>query len=116
MFSSIYNTYSLFISLSFLYLLSLFPWLVECFCYLFSYSVGGGNSAPNTLGPGISNNFSTDPMIPSAPPMIQVIAATPNTEKKQARVLYDYDSADSSELSLLADEVSSTHASMTTLS
>ncbi|XP_021376184.1 endophilin-B1-like isoform X4 [Mizuhopecten yessoensis] len=70
-----------------------------------SYSVGGGNTAPNTLGPGISNNYSTDPMIPSAPPMIQVIAATPNTEKKQARVLYDYDSADSSELSLLADEL-----------
>ncbi|XP_069122140.1 endophilin-B1-like isoform X6 [Argopecten irradians] len=71
-----------------------------------SYSVGGGNTAPNTLGPGISNNFSTDPTtIPSAPPMIQVIAATPNTEKKQARVLYDYDSADSSELSLLADEL-----------
>lgn len=37
--------------------------------------------------------------------MIQVTAATPCIEKKQARVLYDYDAADNSELSLLADEV-----------
>lgn len=37
--------------------------------------------------------------------MIHITAATPSTEKKQARVLYDYDAADNSELSLLADEV-----------
>jgi hypothetical protein len=34
-----------------------------------------------------------------------ITAATPSTEKKQARVLYDYDAADNTELSLLADEV-----------
>ncbi|XP_063422445.1 endophilin-B1-like isoform X3 [Mytilus trossulus] len=68
-----------------------------------SYSVGSGNSSTNSLGPGIPN--STLPVQPSAPPMIHITAATPSTEKKQARVLYDYDAADNSELSLLADEL-----------
>ncbi|KAL3871980.1 hypothetical protein ACJMK2_040190 [Sinanodonta woodiana] len=73
---------------------------------------GVGNPlAPNSLGMGLStnNNSSTlspnPPLRPSAPPAIQVTAATPITEKKQARVLYDYDAADSSELTLLADEL-----------
>ncbi|XP_035826111.1 endophilin-B1 [Aplysia californica] len=44
------------------------------------------------------------PLHPSAPPSIEVTAPTP-TEKRQAKALYDYDAADSSELSLLADEL-----------
>ncbi|KAJ8300194.1 hypothetical protein KUTeg_021713 [Tegillarca granosa] len=76
---------------------------------LFSYSVGVGNnsSSNSTLGQGITPNVSlnTQALQPSAPPMIQVTAATPCIEKKQARVLYDYDAADNSELSLLADEL-----------
>lgn len=58
---------------------------------------GGGGGGLGANGGG--------PLRPSAPPAIQVTAATPGVEKKQARVLYDYDAADSSELSLLADEV-----------
>lgn len=68
-----------------------------------SYSVGSGNSSSNSIATGIPN--STLPVEPSAPPMIHITAATPSTEKKQARVLYDYDAADNSELSLLADEL-----------
>ncbi|KAK3087554.1 hypothetical protein FSP39_007493 [Pinctada imbricata] len=71
-----------------------------------SYSVGVGNNTSNALGPGISSQSPTSvPLQPSAPPQIHVIAATPNIEKKQARVLYDYDAADNTELSLLADEL-----------
>ena len=72
----------------------------------FSYSVssntsdGSGGSA-NTHSSNSPNSY---PLRPSAPPAIQVTAPSP-TEKKQARVLYDYDAADNSELSLLADEV-----------
>lgn len=62
----------------------------------------GAGSTPNNLGLSSGNNST---LTPSAPPMIQVTASTPATEKKQARVLYDYDAADSSELTLLADEV-----------
>ncbi|XP_045192891.2 endophilin-B1-like isoform X2 [Mercenaria mercenaria] len=62
----------------------------------------GAGSTPNNLGLSSGNNST---LTPSAPPAIQVTASTPATEKKQARVLYDYDAADPSELSLLADEL-----------
>ncbi|XP_056012512.1 endophilin-B1-like isoform X5 [Ostrea edulis] len=72
----------------------------------YSQTVGVGNSSSNSSGAGISSSIPTSvPLQPSAPPQINVIAATPNVEKKQARVLYDYDAADSSELTLLADEL-----------
>ncbi|XP_067662196.1 endophilin-B1-like isoform X2 [Haliotis asinina] len=72
-----------------------------------SYSVGsatsmGGGAPSNMHSSSVPN--SNSPLTPSAPPAIQVTAPTP-TEKKQARVLYDYDAADSTELSLLADEL-----------
>ena len=51
-----------------------------------------------------SQKAPSDPLSPSAPPQIEVTAPTP-TERRQAKALYDYDAADSSELSLLADEV-----------
>ncbi|XP_046376372.1 endophilin-B1-like isoform X2 [Haliotis cracherodii] len=71
------------------------------------YSVGsatsmGGGAPSNMHSSSVPN--SNSPLMPSAPPAIQVTAPTP-TEKKQARVLYDYDAADSTELSLLADEL-----------
>ncbi|CAL1536572.1 unnamed protein product [Lymnaea stagnalis] len=67
-----------------------------------NYPAGGGPSPSN-------NNTSSSgslpaPLHPSAPPSIEVTAPTP-TEKRQAKALYDYDAADSSELSLLADEL-----------
>ena len=80
---------------------------------------GGGGSSGGGSGGGVSalsssnNNLSATstspgsaggPLPPSAPPAIEVTAATP-VEKRQAKALYDYDAADSSELSLLADEV-----------
>ncbi|XP_052722177.1 endophilin-B1-like isoform X2 [Crassostrea angulata] len=72
----------------------------------YSHTSGVGNNSSNSLGAGISSGIpSSVPLQPSAPPQINVIAATPNIEKKQARVLYDYDAADSSELTLLADEL-----------
>ncbi|XP_078327003.1 endophilin-B1-like isoform X2 [Crassostrea virginica] len=72
----------------------------------YSHTGGVGNSSSNSSGPGIPSSLpSSVPLQPSAPPQINVIAATPNVEKKQARVLYDYDAADSSELTLLADEL-----------
>ncbi|XP_041370342.1 endophilin-B1-like isoform X2 [Gigantopelta aegis] len=64
-------------------------------------SVGGGGGNTNSHSSNIPNSY---PLRPSAPPAIQVTAPSP-TEKKQARVLYDYDAADNSELSLLADEL-----------
>ncbi|XP_070176299.1 endophilin-B1-like isoform X2 [Littorina saxatilis] len=64
-------------------------------------TVGGGGVGASGAG---LNSSSSAPLRPSAPPAIQVTAPSP-TEKKQARVLYDYDAADSSELSLLADEL-----------
>lgn len=78
----------------------------------FSYNVNSSAGVPGSTvgggGVGASgaglNSSSSAPLRPSAPPAIQVTAPSP-TEKKQARVLYDYDAADSSELSLLADEV-----------
>lgn len=83
-------------------------WLL-LFCFSYSHTGGVGNSSSNSSGPGIPSSLpSSVPLQPSAPPQINVIAATPNVEKKQARVLYDYDAADSSELTLLADEVSLT--------
>jgi len=51
-----------------------------------------------------SQKAPSDPLSPSAPPQIEVTAPTP-TERRQAKALYDYDAADSSELSLLADEL-----------
>ena len=76
-------------------------------CYDFSYNTGTvqGQGHSQSLGERLPSSLSVETATPSAPPQIQVIAATPNIEKKQARVLYDYDAADSSELSLLADEV-----------
>ena len=83
-----------------------FPFL---FCpFSFTATGVGTNSAPNTLGQGASNHMSLSPnppLRPSAPPSVQVTPATPSVDKKQARVLYDYDAADNSELNLLADEV-----------
>lgn len=80
-------------------------WLL-LFCFSYSHTSGVGNNSSNSSGAGISSGIpSSVPLQPSAPPQINVIAATPNIEKKQARVLYDYDAADSSELTLLADEV-----------
>lgn len=80
-------------------------WLL-LFCFSYSHTSGVGNNSSNSSGAGISSSIpSSVPLQPSAPPQINVIAATPNIEKKQARVLYDYDAADSSELTLLADEV-----------
>ncbi|XP_025113799.1 endophilin-B1-like isoform X3 [Pomacea canaliculata] len=69
-------------------------------------STGGGTSSGVLGATSAASSFSNSsaPLRPSAPPAIQVTAPTP-TEKKQARVLYDYDAADSSELSLLADEL-----------
>ncbi|KAH9488644.1 Endophilin-B1, partial [Bulinus truncatus] len=65
-----------------------------------SYPVGGGPSNNNT-----SSSISLPaPSNPYSPPSIEVTAPTP-TEKRQAKALYDYDAADSSELSLLADEL-----------
>ena len=78
-------------------------YMVDLQRQLGSYSVGSGSNSSNSLGPGLPN--STLPVQPSAPPMIHITAATPSTEKKQARVLYDYDAADNTELSLLADEL-----------
>ena len=79
------------------------------FCpFSFTATGVGTNSAPNALGQGASNHLSLSPnppLRPSAPPAVQVTPATPSVDKKQARVLYDYDAADSSELNLLADEV-----------
>ncbi|XP_050389646.1 endophilin-B1 isoform X4 [Patella vulgata] len=72
-----------------------------------SYSVGsnvGGGNLPNMHQSSSAFTNNINPLEPSAPPAIQVTAATP-TEKKQARVLYDYEAANSSELSLLADEL-----------
>lgn len=63
----------------------------------------GAGATPNNLGLNTGNHSSLNPN--PHPPAIQVTASTPATEKKQARVLYDYDAADPSELSLLADEV-----------
>ncbi|XP_052221215.1 endophilin-B1-like isoform X2 [Dreissena polymorpha] len=59
------------------------------------------NTTPNSLGLNNASTLSPNPY----PPAIQVTASTPASEKKQARVLYDYDAADPSELSLLADEL-----------
>ncbi|ESO85878.1 hypothetical protein LOTGIDRAFT_130216 [Lottia gigantea] len=82
-------------------------YMVDLQRQLGSYSVG-----PNVGGGSLSNMHQStnvytnngNPLQPSAPPAIQVTAATP-TEKKQARVLYDYEAANASELSLLADEL-----------
>jgi len=67
-------------------------------CCLFSYSLGGSTAQPLGGGP-------TSPDI--HPPSF--IDATQNSsndiETKHAKVLYDYDAADMSELSLKADEV-----------
>ena len=86
-------------------------WVACCFSYNVNSSSGssalgvgvGAAGGGGASGAGL-NSSSSAPLRPSAPPAIQVTAPTP-TEKKQARVLYDYDAADSSELSLLADEV-----------
>lgn len=83
----------------------------------FSYNLNSTSSGSSAGGGSVSmgaasasqlsgfSNSSSGPLRPSAPPAIEVSAPTPVAEKKQARVLYDYDAADSSELSLLADEV-----------
>jgi len=70
------------------------------FGFSFTALPSNASPAPNPTTLGLSSSLT-----PSAPPSIQVTASTPATEKKQARVLYDYDAADASELSLLADEV-----------
>ncbi|WAR31654.1 SHLB1-like protein [Mya arenaria] len=70
-------------------------------------AVPGSQTAPSSTTPntlGLNSASSTLAPTPS-PPSIQVTASTPATEKKQARVLYDYDAADATELSLLADEL-----------
>ena len=86
-------------------------WVAYCFSYNVNSSsgssalgIGVGAAGGGGAGGASLNASSSAPIRPSAPPAIQVTAPTP-TEKKQARVLYDYDAADSSELSLLADEV-----------
>jgi endophilin-B len=66
-----------------------------------SYSVSGRPSSNNNTS---ASNSLPSPLDPSAPPSIEVTAPTP-TEKRQAKALYDYDAADSTELSLLADEL-----------
>ncbi|XP_055898767.1 endophilin-B1-like isoform X2 [Biomphalaria glabrata] len=66
-----------------------------------SYPVGGGPSNNNTSS---SSSSLPAPSNTYTPPSIEVTAPTP-TEKRQAKALYDYDAADSSELSLLADEL-----------
>ncbi|RUS91739.1 hypothetical protein EGW08_000565 [Elysia chlorotica] len=74
----------------------------------FPVGSGGGGGAGGSLSASNNNLASTSssggPLAPSAPPSIEVTAATP-VEKRQAKALYDYDAADSSELSLLADEL-----------
>ncbi|XP_059167177.1 endophilin-B1-like isoform X2 [Physella acuta] len=75
-------------------------YMVDLQRQLGGYSVGGGSSSNNN----ISSGTLPAPLHPSAPPSIEVTAPTP-TEKRQAKALYDYDAADSSELSLLADEL-----------
>nr|KAI8732321.1 endophilin-B1-like isoform X2 [Biomphalaria glabrata] len=66
-----------------------------------NYPVGGGPSNNNTSS---SSSSLPAPSNTYTPPSIEVTAPTP-TEKRQAKALYDYDAADSSELSLLADEL-----------
>ncbi|KAK7502534.1 hypothetical protein BaRGS_00006109 [Batillaria attramentaria] len=69
-------------------------------------SAGGGSVSMGGAASGVAGfSNSSGPLRPSAPPSIEVTAPSPFIEKKQARVLYDYDAADSSELSLLADEL-----------
>ncbi|XP_067131786.1 endophilin-B1 isoform X4 [Centruroides vittatus] len=51
--------------------------------------------------PASFQNLYPSPSSPTAPPLDPAVAG----DKKRARVLYDYDAHDSSELSLLADEV-----------
>ena len=63
-------------------------------------STGGGGLSPNVMG-GTSGGILGNSVAPSAPPA----EAMYNAEGKRARVLYDYDAADKTELSLVADEV-----------
>lgn len=89
------------VCINFQFFTSSFHFQCVCMCVYFSYSaIGSGSSNNNTSSMG----GTTSPLTPTAPPAIEVTAPTP-TEKRQAKALYDYDAADSSELSLLADEV-----------
>ena len=67
--------------------------------------LSGGTGGCGGLGPAgdyVQSSLSAS-LRPSAQPAVAISAAV--SEKRQARVLYDYDAADCSELSLLADEV-----------
>ena len=61
-------------------------------------------SGAQVRGPNLPNLGTFAPH-PSAPPAIEVTAPSPNIEKKQARVLYDYEAKDLTEISLTEDEV-----------
>ena len=83
-----------------------FPFLFLCSFSFTAVPGSGATSTPNNLGLGTgSSSAQAPPSHLNTPPTIQVTASTPIADKKQARVLYDYDAADTSEISLLADEV-----------
>ena len=89
--------------------------LVLCLCCLVlvdlvdsfgaNRGVGGGTtqgvSGPGSTSPNITNPIYPHSATPSAPPL----NSTESADSRQAKVLYDYDAADASELSLKADEV-----------
>ena len=84
---------------------------VLCLC-CFSFSVsttnsatGGGCTSP-TIHPPVFSSMSNKDSKPSAPPATESNSTTVlPSDGQKARVLYDYDAADMTELSLLADEV-----------
>lgn len=65
-------------------------------------------SGAQVRGPSLSSLGTFAPH-PSAPPAIEVTAPSPNIEKKQARVLYDYEAKDLTEISLTEDELICVH-------
>ena len=78
---------------------------VTCLC-----SYGGGTAAKSLGGstsPNIHNPLYPPATIPSAPPgdQMQNHSNSADSSQRRAKVLYDYDAADMSELSLVADEV-----------
>ncbi|XP_023215810.1 endophilin-B1-like [Centruroides sculpturatus] len=93
-----------FVSLSisikkFIYNFVLYVSFVMCYVLFYNFSMSIATSAGNH--PASFQNLYPSPSSPTAPPIDPAVAG----DKKRARVLYDYDAHDSSELSLLADEV-----------
>lgn len=69
-----------------------------------------GISVPSSIScaamPGVSTPAASSGSLEATPLKIEEVKP-PATGTRKAKVLYDYDAADTSELSLLADEVSS---------